>query len=85
VQIAGVAALVTTVEWIAAPSAIVRALVLTIFGYGQGLVMAPLSSAVLSRRSARCSLRSGRGSRLGPRYSRHPRCLRCRLSPAPHF
>ncbi len=47
-QIAGVAALVTTVEWIAAPSAIVLALVLTIFGYGQGLVMAPLSSAVLS-------------------------------------
>jgi len=31
-----------------APSAIVLALVLTIFGYGQGLVMAPLSSAVLS-------------------------------------
>ena len=48
VQIVGLAALVTTVEWIAAPSAIVRALVLTIFGYGQGLVMAPLSSAVLS-------------------------------------
>jgi len=43
-----VQALVTTVEWIAAPSAIVLALVLTIFGYGQGLVMAPLSSAVLS-------------------------------------
>jgi len=48
VQIVGLAALVTTVEWIAAPSAIVLALVLTIFGYGQGLVMAPLSSAVLS-------------------------------------
>ena len=28
--------------------AMVLALVLTIFGYGQGLVMAPLSSAVLS-------------------------------------
>jgi predicted MFS family arabinose efflux permease len=39
VQIAGLAALVTAIEWIAAPS---------IFGYGQGLVMAPLSSAVLS-------------------------------------
>ena len=48
VQIVGLAALVTTVEWIDAPSAIVLALVLTIFGYGQGLVMAPLSSAVLS-------------------------------------
>jgi predicted MFS family arabinose efflux permease len=48
VQIAGLAALVTAIEWIAAPSAIMLALVLTIFGYGQGLVMAPLSSAVLS-------------------------------------
>ncbi|MEH2524695.1 MULTISPECIES: MFS transporter [unclassified Bradyrhizobium] len=48
VQIAGLAALVTAIEWIAAPSAMILALVLTIFGYGQGLVMAPLSSAVLS-------------------------------------
>jgi len=48
VQIAGLAALVMTIEWIDAPSAMVLALVLTIFGYGQGLVMAPLSSAVLS-------------------------------------
>ncbi|WP_065750454.1 MFS transporter [Bradyrhizobium paxllaeri] len=48
VQIAGLAALVAAVEWIEAPSAIVLALVLTVFGYGQGLVMAPLSSAVLS-------------------------------------
>jgi EmrB/QacA subfamily drug resistance transporter len=48
VQIAGLAALVTAIEWIAAPSAIMLALVLAIFGYGQGLVMAPLSSAVLS-------------------------------------
>jgi MFS family permease len=48
VQIAGLAALVTAIEWIAAPSAIMLALVLTIFGYGQGLVMAPLSSAVLA-------------------------------------
>ena len=31
-----------------APSAIMLALVLMVFGYGQGLVMAPLSGAVLS-------------------------------------
>lgn len=31
-----------------APSASLLALLLTVFGYGQGLVMAPLSSAVLS-------------------------------------
>ena len=48
VQIIGLAALVTTIELMAAPSAIVLALVLMVFGYGQGLVMAPLSSAVLS-------------------------------------
>jgi MFS family permease len=48
VQIAGLAALVMAIEWIDAPSAMVLAGVLTIFGYGQGLVMAPLSSAVLS-------------------------------------
>ena len=48
VQIAGLAALVTAIECIDTPSAMVLALVLTIFGYGQGLVMAPLSSAVLS-------------------------------------
>jgi EmrB/QacA subfamily drug resistance transporter len=48
VQIAGLAALVVAIEWIDTPSAIMLALVLTIFGYGQGLVMAPLSSAVLS-------------------------------------
>ena len=48
VQIAGLAALVALVESTAVPSAIALALVLTIFGYGQGLVMAPLSSAVLS-------------------------------------
>jgi EmrB/QacA subfamily drug resistance transporter len=48
VQIAGLAALVATVVWVAAPSALVLALVLMVFGYGQGLVMAPLSSAVLS-------------------------------------
>ena len=48
VQIAGLAALVTAIEWIDTPSVMVLALVLTIFGYGQGRVMAPLSSAVLS-------------------------------------
>jgi len=48
VQLAGLAALVAVVESAGAPSAMVLALVLTIFGYGQGLVMAPLSSAVLS-------------------------------------
>jgi predicted MFS family arabinose efflux permease len=48
VQIAGLAALVLSVAWVQAPSASLLALVLTIFGYGQGLVMAPLSSAVLS-------------------------------------
>jgi MFS family permease len=48
VQIVGLAALVTTIESVAVPSALLLALVLTVFGYGQGLVMAPLSSAVLS-------------------------------------
>jgi EmrB/QacA subfamily drug resistance transporter len=48
VQIAGLAALVAAVEWIDAPSATLLAMVLTVFGYGQGLVMAPLSSKVLS-------------------------------------
>ena len=48
VQIAGLAALVAVIEWTDAPSAIWLALLLMIFGYGQGLVMAPLSSAVLS-------------------------------------
>ena len=48
VQIVGLAALAAVIESIAAPSATALALVLTIFGYGQGLVMAPLSSAVLS-------------------------------------
>jgi predicted MFS family arabinose efflux permease len=48
VQIVGLAALVMAIEWIETPSAMVLALVLTIFGYGQGLVMAALSSAVLS-------------------------------------
>ena len=48
VQLLGLALLVLMVAWAEAPSATLMALVLTIFGYGQGLVMAPLSSVVLS-------------------------------------
>ena len=47
-QIAGLATLALTVAWVKTPSAPLLALVLAIFGYGQGLVMAPLSSVVLS-------------------------------------
>ena len=47
-QIAGLAAIAATAALIEVPSALLLALVLMIFGYGQGLVMAPLSSAVLS-------------------------------------
>lgn len=50
IQIAGLTVLALTVASIEAPGAPLLALVLVlvIFGYGQGLVMAPLSSAVLS-------------------------------------
>ena len=48
IQIAGLAVLVLAVATLKAPSAWLLALVLSVFGYGQGLVMAPLSSAVLS-------------------------------------
>jgi EmrB/QacA subfamily drug resistance transporter len=48
VQILGLAVLALMLGTTGAPSALWLALVLTIFGYGQGLVMAPLSSAVLS-------------------------------------
>jgi predicted MFS family arabinose efflux permease len=48
VQIAGLAVLALMVAAVEAPTAIWLALALAIFGYGQGLVMAPLSSAVLS-------------------------------------
>ena len=48
VQIAGLAALLALIESAKAPPAIWLALVLTGFGYGQGLVMAPLSGAVLA-------------------------------------
>jgi predicted MFS family arabinose efflux permease len=47
-QIIGLAVLVAVIEAVNAPPALLLALALTIFGYGQGLVMAPLSSAVLS-------------------------------------
>jgi hypothetical protein len=47
-QVAGLAALALTVARIEAPGALLLALVLAIFGYGQGLVMATLSSVVLS-------------------------------------
>jgi hypothetical protein len=40
VQMVGLAALMMSIGWIETPSAMVLALVLTIFGYGQGLVMA---------------------------------------------
>jgi MFS family permease len=48
IQIAGLAVLALTVSRADPPSAPLLALVLAIFGYGQGLVMAPLSSAVLA-------------------------------------
>ncbi len=47
-QIVGLAALAVTIAILKVPPAWLLALVLTIFGYGQGLVMAPLSSAALS-------------------------------------
>jgi hypothetical protein len=47
VEIAGVAVLALTLLWPQHPRALL-ALVLTMFGCGQGLVMAPSSSAVLS-------------------------------------
>lgn len=47
-QIAGVAALALVAGVIDAPTPLMLALIMIIFGYGQGLVMAPLSGAVLS-------------------------------------
>ncbi|SFJ14686.1 MFS transporter [Bradyrhizobium sp. Gha] len=47
-QIAGLAALALVAGSINAPAPVLLALVMIIFGYGQGLVMAPLSGAVLS-------------------------------------
>jgi MFS family permease len=48
VQITGLAALAVTVASVAAPSAPLLVVPLILFGYGQGLVMAPLSGAVLA-------------------------------------
>jgi MFS family permease len=48
IQIAGLAVLALTVAFVPVPSALMLALILMIFGYGQGLVMAPLSGVVLS-------------------------------------
>jgi predicted MFS family arabinose efflux permease len=48
IQIAGLAVLALTIAFVPAPSALTLALILMIFGYGQGLVMAPLSGVVLS-------------------------------------
>jgi EmrB/QacA subfamily drug resistance transporter len=48
IQIAGLAVLALTVVFVPAPSALLLSLILMIFGYGQGLVMAPLSGVVLS-------------------------------------
>jgi EmrB/QacA subfamily drug resistance transporter len=48
VQIIGLAVLALTVAGIKSPGAVMLALVLMIFGFGQGLVMAPLSGVVLS-------------------------------------
>ena len=39
--------LASAIEFTQAPSALMLALILMIFGYGQGLVMAPLSGVVL--------------------------------------
>lgn len=47
-QIAGLAALVLVASRVDAPSPLLLALTMIVFGYGQGLVMAPLSGAVLS-------------------------------------
>lgn len=47
-QIAGLAALALVADLIEAPRPLMFALIMIIFGYGQGLVMAPLSGAVLS-------------------------------------
>jgi EmrB/QacA subfamily drug resistance transporter len=48
VQMAGLAMLALTVASMEKPGPVLLALVLAVFGYGQGLVMAPLSGVVLS-------------------------------------
>ena len=47
-QLAGLAAVMLTVVLAQAPSALLLSVPLVVFGYGQGLVMAPLSSVVLA-------------------------------------
>ncbi|MGP9813953.1 MFS transporter [Rhodopseudomonas sp. NSM] len=59
-QISGLALVALTVATIAAPTPFLLALVLIVTGYGQGLVMAPLSGAVLSTVQA-ASAGSGSG------------------------
>ncbi|WP_322515424.1 MFS transporter [Rhodopseudomonas palustris] len=59
-QIAGLALVALTAATIAAPTPFLLALVLIVTGYGQGLVMAPLSGAVLSTVQA-ASAGSGSG------------------------
>jgi MFS family permease len=61
IQITGLAALTLLVATMHAPNAFVIALVLAIFGFGQGLVMAPLSSTVLATVKPDCA---GAGSAL---------------------
>lgn len=59
-QIAGLAALVLVASRVDAPSPLLLALTMIVFGYGQGLVMAPLSGAVLSTvKPAAAGLASG--------------------------
>jgi len=48
IQIAGLAVLALTIALVPRPTALMLASILMIFGYGQGLVMAPLSGVVLS-------------------------------------
>jgi EmrB/QacA subfamily drug resistance transporter len=48
IQIAGLAVLASAIASLTSPGAVLLALVLTVFGFGQGLVMAPLSGVVLS-------------------------------------
>jgi len=48
IQIAGLAMLASTIACLTSPGAALLALALTVFGFGQGLVMAPLSGVVLS-------------------------------------
>ena len=47
-QLVGLAALALVIAWLREPPSWMLILLLVVFGYGQGLVMAPLSSTVLS-------------------------------------